>query len=109
MILGAAYKKDVDDCRESPAIKIMTLLENKGARVSYNDPYVPRLDGLRNYPYLSLSSTDLREEELQLSDIVVIITDHSSYDYQWILSNSSLVVDTRNALKEFESEKIFRA
>ena len=109
LILGAAYKKDVDDCRESPAIKIMKLLEDKGASISYNDPYVPKLEGLRSYPSLTLFSVELTEDTLQCSDCVVIVTDHSIYDYRWILSNSPIVVDTRNALKNFNDGHIYMA
>ena len=95
LVLGVAYKKDIDDTRESPALDVIKLLENKGADVKYNDPYVPELflnGKTRN-------SVELTEKLLQDVDCVVITTDHSDYDYNWIVENSKLVVDTKNATK----------
>lgn len=95
LVLGVAYKKDIDDTRESPALDVIELLENKGADVKYNDPYVPELflnGKTRN-------SVELTEKLLQDVDCVVITTDHSDYDYNWIVKNSKLVVDTKNATK----------
>lgn len=99
LILGIAYKKDVDDQRESPALKIIQLFRRKGAEVSYHDPYVPHSFGHRDYPDLDLWSVELREELLKKMDAVIITTDHSSYDFDWIVAHSQLVVDTRNAVK----------
>ena len=99
LILGIAYKKDIDDQRESPALKIISLLQNKGAKVSYNDPYVPQSYGHRDYPGLELKSVALTEKMLKKFDAVIIATAHSDYDFEWIAGNSSLIVDTRNAIK----------
>ncbi len=95
LVLGAAYKADIDDLRESPALDVMGLLKKKGALVEYHDPYVP---SLREEDVLMLSVPDLMEAVCK-SDCVVIVTNHSSYDYPAILDAAKLVVDTRNALK----------
>ncbi len=100
IILGIAYKKDVDDQRESPALRIISLLKEKGARVSYNDPYVPLSFGHRDYPGLKMKSIPLTRKGLAGYDAVIIATDHSVYDFDWILENSSLIIDTRNAIKK---------
>jgi len=99
LVLGIAYKKDIDDQRESPSLKIISLFLEKGARVSYNDPHVPQSSGHREYPGLKLKSVPLTKKRLKDSDAVVIATDHSSYDFDWIAQNSSLVIDTRNVIK----------
>ncbi len=99
LVLGVAYKKDIDDQRESPSLKIISLLGEKGARVAYNDPYVPRSGGHRQYPGLKLRSVPLTARTLKASDAVIIATDHSAYDYGWIVRTAPLVVDTRNAVK----------
>jgi UDP-N-acetyl-D-glucosamine dehydrogenase len=95
LILGAAYKKDVDDSRESPFFKIMDLLIKNGAQVSYNDPHIPQLYPVRKYSFTQ-SSIPLNEDSLSRADCVLIITDHSVYDYQFILDHAKLIVDTRN-------------
>ncbi len=100
LILGIAYKKDVDDQRESPSLKIITLLQKKGAKVFYNDPYVPRSYGHRDYPGLKLESVPLDKKKLKKFDAVIITTDHSLYDYDWFAENASLIIDTRNAIKK---------
>jgi len=100
LVLGIAYKKDIDDQRESPSLKIISLLQKKGAIVSYNDPYVPQSFGHRDYPGLKLKSVRLSEKKLKEFNAVVIATDHSRYDYEWIVKNSFLVIDTRNAIKK---------
>jgi len=99
LILGIAYKKNVDDQRESPALKIISLLQKKGARVEYHDPYVPQSSGHRDYPGMSLQSVPLNEKMLREYDAVIITTDHSAVDYEWVAAHSFLVVDTRNAVK----------
>jgi len=96
LILGVAYKKDVDDPRESPAFEVMELLEKRGAHVSYNDPYIPALPPMRHHS-LSMESRKLTEEFLASQDCVVIVTDHSAYKYDWIVRHAKVVVDTRNA------------
>ena len=100
MVLGLAYKEDVDDQRESPALKIISLFKEYGARVSYNDPYVPSASGYRDYPGLALKSTALTAQRIKESDAVVIVTAHSAYDFDWITRNAALVIDTRNAVKK---------
>jgi UDP-N-acetyl-D-glucosamine dehydrogenase len=100
LVLGIAYKKDIDDQRESPSLKIINLLQQKGVKVSYNDPYVPESSGHREYPGLALRSVPLTAKRLRDADAVIIATDHSAYDYDWIVKNASLVIDTRNAVKK---------
>ncbi|NPV67669.1 MAG: nucleotide sugar dehydrogenase [Anaerolineae bacterium] len=99
-VLGVAYKKDIDDVRESPALDVIHLLEEKGASVTYHDPYIPsiKLDGR------ALQSVELTADWLAKADAVVWVTDHSAYDRQWILDNARLVVDTRNATKGFSGK-----
>ncbi|MFC2156945.1 nucleotide sugar dehydrogenase [Acidobacteriota bacterium] len=100
LILGIAYKRDVDDQRESPSLKIISLFKKKGAKVSYNDPYSPETAHYRDYPDLKLKSVPLTEKRIKNFDAVVISTDHSVYDYDWIVKHAALVVDTRNAVKK---------
>ena len=108
LVLGVAYKKDVDDMRESPAVHIIELLKERGAVVDYNDPFVPAIPKLRGHD-LEMTSTALGEEAMEKYDCVLIATDHSSYDYRWIVERSRLVVDTRGATAGMRSEKIIRA
>lgn len=109
LVLGLAYKKDIDDNRESPAMKIIQILKEKGAKVEYNDPHIPRCSGMRHYPGVDLSSVALSEAVLQAADCVLLVTDHSAYDYQWIASKAGLVVDTRNAFKGIAGDHIYQA
>jgi UDP-N-acetyl-D-glucosamine dehydrogenase len=99
-ILGVAYKKDIDDPRESPSFELMKLLGERGALLSYNDPHVPSLPKMRHYPDLpAMDSQQLTASYLADQDCVVISTDHSAYDYDFIVNHSRLVIDTRNATK----------
>ena len=111
LILGVAYKKDIDDTRESPAMEIMSLLKEKGAGLSYHDPFVPKLHKMRHYDFSELSSEELTEDLLGKQDAVVIATDHTKIDYSWIVDNAQLVIDTRNATRSVTSgrEKIVPA
>ena len=111
LILGVAYKKDVDDVRESPALEIMELLEDKGATLTYSDPYIPRLHKVRKHDFSHMSSAALDEDLLKKHDAVLITTDHTGIDYQWLVNNSALIVDTRNATREVRQgrEKVVRA
>ena len=84
LLLGMAYKKDVDDPRESPGFELMELLLKKGAVVQYNDPHIPVLPSMRHYPNLRMSSQVLTPEYLRSRDCVLIATDHSAYDWEWI-------------------------
>ena len=104
LILGVAYKRDIDDIRESPALVVMKLLQDRGAKITYNDPHVPKLHPMRKYNF-TMSSKPLTEELLREAELVLIITDHSQYDYRWIVNNASLVVDTRNATKGIRSAR----
>jgi len=108
LVIGIAYKKDIDDSRESPGIKIIELLGKGGAEVSYYDPYIPAIYDLRQTD-LVMSSVKLTEEFIKEQDGVIIVTAHSDIDYKNIVENSSIVVDTRNALSNIKSNKIFRA
>ena len=108
LVLGLSYKKDIDDLRESPSLKLITLLQEKGAKVDYNDPHVPKTRKLRAYD-LRMSSVPLTENNLKKYDCVLISTDHSAYDYAFIVKNSKLIVDTRNATGKIRSSKIVRA
>ena len=105
LVLGLAYKRDIDDLRESPSLIIIELLRDKGAEVSYNDPYFPTVGHGRHYA-LNMTNTPL--ENLGQYDAVMIVTDHSSYDYRAIVEQSQLVIDTRNATKGIDSPKIVR-
>ena len=96
LVLGVAYKKDIDDERESPGYTIMKMLLEKGAIVSYNDPWIPELKQTRKYNFL-IKSIPITPEVLQGMDAVVIVTDHSAYDYAEIVRYSNLIIDTRNA------------
>ena len=105
LILGVAYKKDIDDLRESPALTIIELLQKEGAKVSYHDPYFPFIGKGRKYD-LQMKRSEL--ENLAQYDCIVIVTDHSDYDYRRIVSEAQLVVDTRNATKGIDSPKVVR-
>lgn len=105
LVLGVAYKRDIDDLRESPSLTIIELLRKRGALVAYNDPYFPAVGRGRNYD-LNMTGTPL--EDLGQYDAIVIVTDHSSYDYRHIVAQAQLVIDTRNATHGIESPKIVR-
>ena len=101
-VVGVSYKRDIDDVRESPALDIMLLLERRGARICYTDPHVPKLALGEN----AMHSVPI--EEVAQADCVVIVTDHSAFDYAALVEAAPLIVDTRNALKTFQSPKIVR-
>lgn len=105
LVLGVAYKRDIDDLRESPALTIIELLQKDGAQVSYNDPYFPFIGKGRKYE-LQMKCTPM--EDVDKYDCVLIVTDHSDYDYQWIAQHASLVVDTRNATRGIHSDNVVR-
>ena len=104
LLLGVAYKKDVDDLRESPSLKLLELLTARGAAIDYNDPYFPALHKMRHYDFSHKRSVDLTPANLGAYDCVLIATDHSSYDYDAIVKNSHLVVDTRNATRRVKED-----
>ena len=108
LLLGLAYKKNVDDHRESVTFKIMDLLSKNGATVDYNDPYIPEIMPVREYKqFVGKKSVPL--ENLNQYDLTIILTDHSSYNYEAIVEQSKIVVDTRNACAEIKSDKIIKA
>ena len=98
-ILGMAYKKDVDDPRESPGFQLMDLLLKEGATVTYNDPHIPVLPRMRRYQHLQMTSHELTAEFCAEQDCLLIATDHSAYDYDFLVRHAQLVVDTRNATR----------
>jgi UDP-N-acetyl-D-glucosamine dehydrogenase len=108
-VLGVAYKRDVDDSRESPGVELLHLLRQKGAEICYNDPHIPRLSEGRHG--LQLDSQPLSAELLSGQDGVLIAVDHSAYDWEWIVAHSPLIVDTRNATRGVihYRERIIRA
>ena len=110
-LLGAAYKKDVDDPRESPSFVLMEHLLARGADLTYNDPHVPHLPKMRHHDLPEMSSVELTPEFLASQDCVLIATDHTAYDYDFIVEHSPMVLDTRNATKNVSQnrEKIFKA
>jgi UDP-N-acetyl-D-glucosamine dehydrogenase len=105
LLLGVAYKKDVDDLRESPSLKLLELLSARGAVLDYNDPYFPALHKMRHYDFSNMKSVELSPERLATYDCVLIATDHTSYDYDAIVRNSKLVVDTRNATRHVKQDR----
>lgn len=108
LILGVAYKKDVDDDRESVSFKIMDMLVGFGAEVEFNDPYIPIVGSKREYPQF-VGKKGVALENLERFDLTVILTDHSEYDYEAIVKQSKIVVDTRNACGKIKSDKIIKA
>ena len=110
-VLGAAYKRDVDDPRESPSFVLMELLLARGAELTYNDPHVPHLPRMRHHNLPEMTSTELTADFLQAQDCVLIATDHSAYDYEFIVRHARMVLDTRNATRSVTAgrEKIRKA
>ncbi|MEO2268665.1 nucleotide sugar dehydrogenase [Pseudoalteromonas sp. YIC-656] len=107
LVLGIAYKKNVDDMRESPSVEIMEMLESKGAIVSYSDPHVPTFPKMREHQF-ELDSVELSAESLKDFDAVVLTTDHDKFDYQLILENAALIVDTRGKYRAV-NDKVIKA
>jgi UDP-N-acetyl-D-glucosamine dehydrogenase len=105
LVLGLAYKRDIDDLRESPSLTIIELLRKRGAVVAYNDPYFPTVGRGRKY---DLNMTCAPLEDLAQYDAVVIVTDHSNYNFAQIVEQAQLVIDTRNATRGIDSPKIVR-
>ncbi|WP_420236322.1 nucleotide sugar dehydrogenase [Telmatobacter bradus] len=105
LVLGLAYKRDIDDLRESPSLTILELLRSKGAKVEYHDPYFPKVGHGRHY---DLNMTCANLDDVASYDAVVIVTDHTSYNYPELVEKSQLLIDTRNATKGIVSDKIVR-
>lgn len=110
LILGMAYKPNVDDLRESPSLKLMEIIQSKGGIVDYNDPYIPKLWKMRKYNFKE-ESVELTEENIASYDAVLISTNHDAYDYDFIVKHAQLIIDTRNATKNIKEgrEKIIKA
>jgi UDP-N-acetyl-D-glucosamine dehydrogenase len=111
LVLGVAYKRDVDDQRESPSLSIIQLLKEHGVEVTYNDPHVPVCRGHRHYPDIDMKSVKLTEEILKRADIVLLVTDHTAYDYAFIERYARCIIDTRDAFRRrgIDSKKVYRA
>lgn len=110
-LLGMAYKKDVDDPRESPSFELLDMLMERGAELTYNDPHIPVLRKMRKHEVPDMKSTELTAEFLASQDCVLIATDHSDYDYDFIVEHARMVLDTRNATRDVKAgrEKIYKA
>ena len=110
-MLGVAYKKDVDDPRESPSFHLLDLLLERGVDFTYNDPHIPSLPKMRHHNVPAMDSQELTPEYLAAQDCVLIATDHSAYDYDFIVQHSGMILDTRNATKNVTQgrEKIYKA
>jgi UDP-N-acetyl-D-glucosamine dehydrogenase len=110
LVLGLAYKRDVDDMRESPSVRIIELLQERGAQVVYHDPFVPRVPRMRQH-HLDMVSVPLTDEALESADAVLVATDHSCVDYARVVERARLVVDARNACRGVKvgREKIVKA
>ncbi|QDV18508.1 UDP-N-acetyl-D-glucosamine 6-dehydrogenase [Gimesia panareensis] len=110
-MLGVAYKKDVDDPRESPSFHLLDLLMERGVNFTYNDPHIPKLPKMRHHEVPAMESQEITPEFLASQDCVLIATDHSAYDYDFIVKHSKMVLDTRNATKNVTEgrEKIYKA
>ena len=106
LLLGISYKKNVDDMRESPSLEIMDLLLNKGAVVDYSDPYFEEIPETRRYKF-KFRSVELNQDNIQSYDLILLSTDHDSFDYELIRKNSNLIIDTRGRFKT--SNHIHRA
>jgi len=107
LILGLAYKRDIDDIRESPSLKLIELLQDQGAYVDYNDEYVTSIPKIRKYRF-NKKSVKINTKNLSKYDLVLLSTDHTYYDYGFILKNSKIIVDTRNAFGKYKSKKIYK-
>ncbi|MDA8014512.1 MAG: UDP-N-acetyl-D-glucosamine dehydrogenase, partial [Gammaproteobacteria bacterium] len=108
LVLGVAYKKNVGDMRESPALKIMQILREQGANISYADPHVPKIEKLRGYDF-NMTAETLSAELLAQSDLVILCADHARFDYAMIKRHSALLLDTRGAMRERGAEAPIRA
>jgi UDP-N-acetyl-D-glucosamine dehydrogenase len=110
LILGASYKKDIDDMRESPSLKLIEIFRERGAEVNYSDSYVPKLPKTRRYNY-EMESVELTAQTLSKYDLIILSTDHSNFDYKMVAENAKLIIDTRNAFEKnkISSDKIYKA
>ena len=106
LVLGIAYKKNIDDLRESPSVEVMQRLKSKGAQVDYSDPFFNEFPNLRKYSF-NLKSIPLSKESLNSYDLILLATDHDAFDYELIKVNSKVIVDTRGRFQPCKN--IFRA
>ena len=106
LVLGIAYKKNVDDMRESPSVELIEMLQSKGSDVTYSDPFFPSFPKMRKHQ-LDLHSVELTAEKLNSFDVVILATDHDSFDYELISSHAQLIIDSRGRF--IPSQKIVRA
>jgi len=105
LVLGVSYKPNVDDVRESPALEILEILRDCGANVEYHDPHVPRIPTMRHYDLEDMVSVPLTPELLKSKDFVLVVTNHADIDWELVVSNSPLIIDTRNATAGFASDQ----
>jgi UDP-N-acetyl-D-glucosamine dehydrogenase len=103
IVMGAAYKKDIDDVRESPALDVIKLLGDRGAAVDYHDPYIPSISLEHAGGHGTKQSVSLTEQAVRAADCVVIVTDHTIFDYAMLAHSAKLIVDTRNAMNRLNS------
>ncbi|MEP7146457.1 MAG: nucleotide sugar dehydrogenase [bacterium] len=108
LLLGLSYKKDIDDLRESPSLKLIELLQDEGAVVDYSDDYVTMIPKLRKYEF-NKKSMPITKKNIAKYDLVLLSTDHTYYDYKLIFENAKIIVDTRNAFKNFKGKKLYKA
>lgn len=110
LILGVAYKKDIDDMRESPSLKLIDILQSKGAKVDYHDPFIPKLPPTRKYKF-EMKSVKLDKKTLEKYDLAILSTDHSNFDYKLIAEHANIILDTRNVFKKngILDKKIYKA
>ncbi len=108
LLLGLSYKKDIDDLRESPSLKLIELLQDEGAVVDYSDEYVTSIPKLRKYEFKK-KSVKLTKQNIAKYDLVLLSTDHSYYDYKLIFDSAKIIVDTRNAFRKFRGKKLYKA
>jgi len=108
LLLGLSYKKDIDDLRESPSLKLIELLQDEGAIVDYSDDYVTTIPKLRKYEFKK-KSVELSKKNISGYDLVLLSTNHSYYNYKFIFDNAKIIVDTRNAFKNFKGKKLYKA
>jgi UDP-N-acetyl-D-glucosamine dehydrogenase len=104
LALGVAYKRDTNDTRESPAVEVLEKLQHKGAIIYYSDPYVPSV----TIGSIAMESTAINADVLRAMDCVVVLTDHSNFDYAALAANSSVIIDSRNAMKNFHADNVVR-
>ena len=107
LVLGIAYKKNINDCRESPAFEVIKVLKDNKIKVDYSDPFIKKIPKLKNYNFQNMKSVIVNSNNLKKYDAVILITDHDAFNYQMIEKNSKLIIDTRSVYKKKSSNIIF--